>query len=39
VIAEWRLAATHTGALGLDYGMRLEPTGRRDDLRGLLPEG
>lgn len=35
VIAEWRLAATHTGALELD-DLRLDPTGRRVELRGVL---
>ena len=35
VIAEWRLAATHTGPLELDE-LRLDPTGRRVELRGVL---
>ncbi|HKE97632.1 MAG TPA: nuclear transport factor 2 family protein [Actinomycetes bacterium] len=36
VIAEWRLAATHSGALELEHGTRLDPTGRRVELRGVL---
>jgi ketosteroid isomerase-like protein len=36
VIAEWRLAATHTGDLELDDDFRLEATGRRVELRGVL---
>jgi ketosteroid isomerase-like protein len=35
VIAEWRVAATHTGTLELD-DLRLDPTGRRVELRGVL---
>lgn len=35
VIAEWRLGATHTGPLELDE-LRLDPTGRRVELRGVL---
>lgn len=35
VIAEWRLAATHSGVLELD-DVRLDPTGRRVELRGVL---
>jgi ketosteroid isomerase-like protein len=35
VIAEWRVAATHTGVLDLDE-LRLDPTGRRVELRGVL---
>jgi ketosteroid isomerase-like protein len=35
VIAEWRVAATHTGVLELDE-LRLDPTGRRVELRGVL---
>jgi ketosteroid isomerase-like protein len=36
VIAEWRLAATHSGALELDEDFQLEATGRRVELRGVL---
>jgi len=36
LIAEWRVAATHTGLLALDEEMALEPTGRRLELRGVL---
>jgi ketosteroid isomerase-like protein len=36
VIAEWRIAATHTGAIELNDEVRLEPTGRRVELRGVL---
>ena len=36
LIAEWRLAATHTGVLELDDELQLEPTGRRVELRGVL---
>ena len=35
VITEWRVAATHSGALELDE-FRLDPTGRRVELRGVL---
>jgi ketosteroid isomerase-like protein len=35
VIAEWRVAATHSGPLELDE-LRLDPTGRRVELRGVL---
>jgi ketosteroid isomerase-like protein len=35
VIAEWRVAATHTGALELD-DLRLDATGRRVEVRGVL---
>lgn len=35
VIAEWRVGATHTGPLELDE-LRLDPTGRRVELRGVL---
>ena len=35
LIAEWRLTATHTGDLALD-DLRLEPTGRRIELRGVF---
>jgi ketosteroid isomerase-like protein len=35
LIAEWRLAATHTGVLALDE-LQLEPTGRRVELRGVF---
>jgi ketosteroid isomerase-like protein len=35
LIAEWRLAATHTGVLALD-DLELEPTGRRVELRGVF---
>jgi len=36
LIAEWRVAATHTGLLTLDEELALEPTGRRIDLRGVV---
>jgi ketosteroid isomerase-like protein len=36
VIAEWRLEASHTGALELDEDFQLEATGRRVELRGVL---
>jgi ketosteroid isomerase-like protein len=36
VIAEWRLAATHSGLLTLDEELALEPTGRRVELRGVV---
>jgi ketosteroid isomerase-like protein len=36
LIAEWRLAATHSGALELDEDFQLEATGRRVELRGVL---
>jgi ketosteroid isomerase-like protein len=36
LIAEWRLAATHTGVLDLDEELQLEPTGRRVELKGVL---
>jgi ketosteroid isomerase-like protein len=36
LIAEWRVAATHTGLLALDEELALEPTGRRLELRGVL---
>ena len=36
LITEWRLAATHTGALELDDDFRLEATGRQVELRGVL---
>ena len=35
LIAEWRVAATHSGPLVLDE-LVLEPTGRRIDLRGVF---
>jgi hypothetical protein len=35
-VAEWRIAATHTGAIELNDEVRLEPTGRRVELRGVL---
>jgi predicted ester cyclase len=35
LIAEWRLAATHSGVLAFDEFL-LEPTGRRIELRGVL---
>jgi ketosteroid isomerase-like protein len=35
VIAEWRLAGTHSGALQLD-DVRLDPTGDRVELSGVL---
>ncbi|HEX8929291.1 MAG TPA: nuclear transport factor 2 family protein [Actinomycetota bacterium] len=35
LIAEWRVAATHTGVLALD-DLELEPTGRRIELRGVF---
>src|SRR5437867_575427 len=35
VVAEWRLAATHSGTLELD-DLRLDATGRRVELRGVL---
>jgi ketosteroid isomerase-like protein len=35
LIAEWRLAATHTGVLALDE-LQLEPTGQRVELRGVF---
>jgi ketosteroid isomerase-like protein len=35
VVAEWRLAATHTGVLDVD-DLRVDPTGRRVELRGVL---
>jgi ketosteroid isomerase-like protein len=35
VIAEWRVGATHSGPLELDE-LRLDPTGRRVALRGVL---
>ena len=34
LIAEWRVAATHTGVLVLDDDLAVEPTGRRLELRG-----
>jgi ketosteroid isomerase-like protein len=36
LIAEWRLAATHTGLLALDEELAVEPTGRRVELRGVV---
>jgi ketosteroid isomerase-like protein len=36
LIAEWRVAATHSGLLTLDQELALEPTGRRVELRGVL---
>lgn len=36
LIAEWRVAATHTGVLDLDDDVAVEPTGRRLELRGVL---
>jgi ketosteroid isomerase-like protein len=36
LIAEWRVAATHTGRLVLDEEVTLEPTGRRIELRGAV---
>lgn len=36
LIAEWRVAATHTGVLALDEDVEVEPTGRRLELRGVL---
>ena len=36
LIAEWRLAATHSGLLKLDEELALEPTGRRVELRGVV---
>ena len=36
LIAEWRVAATHTGLLTLDEELALEPTGRRIELRGVV---
>jgi ketosteroid isomerase-like protein len=36
LIAEWRVAATHTGRLALDEELAVEPTGRRLELRGVL---
>jgi ketosteroid isomerase-like protein len=36
LIAEWRVAATHTGLLALDEELAVEPTGRRLELRGVL---
>ena len=36
LIAEWQVAATHTGALVLDDDVVVEPTGRRLELRGVL---
>jgi ketosteroid isomerase-like protein len=36
LIAEWRVAATHTGLLTLDDELALEPTGRRIELRGVV---
>jgi ketosteroid isomerase-like protein len=35
LIAEWRVAATHSGVLALDEELQLEPTGRRLELRGV----
>jgi hypothetical protein len=35
LIAEWRLAVTNSGVLALDE-LRLEPTGRRIELRGVF---
>ena len=35
LIAEWRVAATHSGPLVLDE-LELEPTGRRIELRGVF---
>lgn len=36
LIAEWRMAAIHTGLLVLDDEVALEPTGRRVELRGVV---
>ena len=36
LIAEWRVAATHSGLLTLDEDVALEPTGRRIELRGVV---
>ena len=36
LIAEWLVAATHTGLLTLDEELALEPTGRRIELRGVV---
>ena len=36
LIAEWRVAATHSGLLTLDEDVVLEATGRRFELRGVL---
>ena len=36
LIAEWRVAATHTGLLVLGEEVTLEPTGRRIELRGVV---
>ena len=36
LIAEWRLAATHSGVLDLGEELQLEPTGRRVELRGVF---
>jgi hypothetical protein len=36
LIAEWRVAATHSGVLALDEELALEPTGRRIQLRGVV---
>jgi SnoaL-like polyketide cyclase len=36
LIAEWRVAATHTGVLTLDDDLAVEPTGRRLELRGVV---
>lgn len=36
LIAEWRVAATHSGVLALDEELALEPTGRRVELRGVV---
>jgi SnoaL-like domain len=36
LIAEWRVAATHSGLLTLDEELALEPTGRRLELRGVV---
>jgi hypothetical protein len=36
LIAEWRVAATHTGVLALDDDVAVAPTGRRVELRGVV---
>jgi ketosteroid isomerase-like protein len=36
LIAEWRLAATHSGLLAFDEELALEPSGRRVELRGVV---
>jgi ketosteroid isomerase-like protein len=36
MVAEWRVAATHTGRLELDQDFQLDPTGRRVEFRGVL---